>query len=358
VNPQDWYAFVYTTVSRYRGSVQHWGMWNEPNRKNFFSGSPAQYIDTILRVGAQAVREADPNGYVLGPELAQEGDWWLWLNTVLDRAAEAIDIVTQHSYQDIGDDVLQRLGGPVEPWNRPTVRDVMRWTGTDAKVLWLTETGWSTAGMSEEAQAASYKQVLGGVEAYDWLNKVFFYGLVDDPASASKYGMLHSDLTPKPAYEAYQRHIALHASTPPPGWSDLIPVPGWFGAETQGADMAIADLNGNGQPDLVIFHIDAPAGANAGHYRIGWDLGANGLVRAWSDTIHLSTRFGDETQGAGIALADVDQNDRLDLVVFHIDHSENNVGYYRIGWDLGSEEPEERWPASGVVRDGALAPME
>jgi hypothetical protein len=141
-------------------------------------------------------------------------------------------------------------------------------------------------------------------------------------------------------------------------WSGVIPVPGWFGEVTQGAGMAIADLDRNGQPDLVIFHIDAPAGANAGHYRIGWDLGANGLVRAWSDTIHLSTRFGDETQGAGIALADVDQNDRLDLVVFHIDHSENNVGYYRIGWDLGSEEPEERWPASGVVRDGALAPME
>ena len=53
MDPKDWYAFVYTTVSRYRGSIQHWGMWNEPNFKHFFSGSPAQYINTILRVGAQ-----------------------------------------------------------------------------------------------------------------------------------------------------------------------------------------------------------------------------------------------------------------------------------------------------------------
>jgi hypothetical protein len=160
VDPHDWYAFVYTTVSRYRDRVQHGGMWNEPNLKEFFSGSPAQYIDTILRVGAQAVREADPSGYVLGPELAQEDDWWQWLYAVLDQAAEALDIVTQHSYQDTGQAVLRRLGGPVEPWNRPTVRDVLQWTGTEGKALWLTETGWETAAVSEAAQAAYYAQVL------------------------------------------------------------------------------------------------------------------------------------------------------------------------------------------------------
>jgi hypothetical protein len=212
-DPQDWYAFVYTTVSRYRDSVRHWGLWNEPNFKSFFSGSPAQYIDTILRVGAQAVRDADPNGYVLGPELAQEGDWWQWLYAVLEQAAEAIDIVTQHSYQDTGQEVLQRLGGPVAPWNWPTVRDVMRWTGTEDKALWLTETGWNTADVSEEAQATSYEQVLEGVDAYEWLDKVFFYQLVDEPGRPDQWGILRVDLSPKPAYEAYQRHITSHTST-------------------------------------------------------------------------------------------------------------------------------------------------
>src|SRR5262249_18380759 len=149
-----------TTVSRYRDSVQHWGMWNEPNFKHFFSGSPAQYIDTILRVGSQAVRDADPSGYVLGPELGQEGDWWRGLYAVLHQAAEAIDIVTQHSYQDTGHDVLRRLGRPVALRDRPTVRDIMKATRTEAKALWLTETGWNTAEVPEAAQAAYYEQVL------------------------------------------------------------------------------------------------------------------------------------------------------------------------------------------------------
>ena len=211
VDPQDWYAFVFTTVSRYRGRVRHWGLWNEPNLKHFFSGSPAQYIDVILRVGAQAVRDADPDGAVLGPELAQEDGWAPWLYAVLDQAAEALDVVTVHSYQDTGQDVLRRLGGGVPGRYPPTVRDVMRATGAADKPLWLTETGWNTADVSEEAQAVYYAQVLDGVEAEAWPDKVFFYQLVDEPDSADGWGILRTDLSPKPAYDVYQDHIAAHA---------------------------------------------------------------------------------------------------------------------------------------------------
>jgi hypothetical protein len=56
-------------------------------------------------------------------------------------------------------------------------------------------------------------------------------------------------------------------------------------------------------------------------------------------------------------LTDVNQDDRVDLVVFYIDHPENNRGYYRIGWDLGREEPEEEWTVSAVMRGGSRAPM-
>jgi hypothetical protein len=60
-------------------------------------------------------------------------------------------------YRDTGQAVL-RFHGPVSPWNRPTVRDVMRQTGTEAKARWLTETGRNTAEVSGEAQAASCAQ--------------------------------------------------------------------------------------------------------------------------------------------------------------------------------------------------------
>ena len=67
-------------------------MWNEPNFAHSFSGSLAQYIDAVLRVGAQAVRDAYLEGRVLGPELAQEDGSAPWLYAALDQAAEALDV--------------------------------------------------------------------------------------------------------------------------------------------------------------------------------------------------------------------------------------------------------------------------
>ena len=96
------------------------------------------------------------------------------------------------------------------------------------------------------------------------------------------------------------------AGTPTGGWSSVVPVPGWFGWENQGAGVALGDTNGNGRLDLVAFHLDNPAGENHGHYRIGRDLNTNGLVTGgWSNVIALPGWFGAEDQGAGVALANI-----------------------------------------------------
>ncbi len=119
-------------------------------------------------------------------------------------------------------------------------------------------------------------------------------------------------------------------------WSKTKAVPGWFGAEDQGAGIALADISGNGRPDLVVFHLDNPGGENHGYYRIGWNLDALGDVTGgWSDVKPVPGWFGAEDQGAGIALADISANGRPDLVVFHLDNpGGENHGYYRIGWNL------------------------
>jgi hypothetical protein len=120
------------------------------------------------------------------------------------------------------------------------------------------------------------------------------------------------------------------------GWSSVIPVPGWFGWENQGAGIAIADVNGNGRPDLLVFHVDNPGGENHGYYRIGWNLDTAGNVTGgWSAVKPVPGWFGWENQGAAVALFDVNGNGRRDLVVFHLDNpGGENHGYYRIGWNL------------------------
>lgn len=212
-DPADWYQFVFDTVSRYKDSIMHWGMWNEPNLDQFFLGSPRQYVQDILRVGARAVRDADAAGLVLGPELAQlqSGHWNVWLYIVLTQAGDEIDIVTHHDYSDDGDAVLRGLGGEFPLWRWRTPRGIMELTGMSGKPLWLTETGWRTDQVTQTQQADYYVQVLEGVDSAAWLDKVFFYEMADDPRFPELWGILDSNLTPKEAYYRYRDYIAAHA---------------------------------------------------------------------------------------------------------------------------------------------------
>ncbi|AKT38553.1 FG-GAP repeat domain-containing protein [Chondromyces crocatus] len=134
------------------------------------------------------------------------------------------------------------------------------------------------------------------------------------------------------------------------GWSEPKAIPGWFGSEDQGAGIAAVDVNGSGRPDLVVLHIDNPVGENHGYYRVGWDVDGAGTVASWSNVKPIPGWFGAETQGAGLAIADLDRNDRPDLVVFHIDNpAGENHGHYRIGWNLDKSGNAKSWSSPKQV---------
>ena len=107
----------------------------------------------------------------------------------------------------------------------------------------------------------------------------------------------------------------------------------WFGDSQEGGGLAAADIDGNGRPDLIFFGIDNPAGENHGFYRIGWNVQSDGVVSNWSETISFPGWFGVQNQGGGLAIKDINGNGWPDLIPFSIKHP-GNYGYYRIGWDV------------------------
>ncbi len=121
------------------------------------------------------------------------------------------------------------------------------------------------------------------------------------------------------------------------GWTNWIDIPDWQAWENQGGAIAIADLTGTGRQDLIVFQIDNPPQLNRGRYKIGRNLDANGLIAGgWTNWIDIPDWFSWENAGAGVAIVDLDNSGKQDLVVFQVDNgATQNQGFFKIGKQLG-----------------------
>ena len=89
---------------------------------------------------------------------------------------------------------------------------------------------------------------------------------------------------------------------------------------SQVVQVAIADLDGNGRPEIIIFQIDNPPGENAGFCRVGWNLDQAGIVRdGWGPWVRFDGWGSAENQGGGFALAALGGG-RPKAVVFQVNN--------------------------------------
>ncbi|MGH7491321.1 MAG: M66 family metalloprotease [bacterium] len=122
------------------------------------------------------------------------------------------------------------------------------------------------------------------------------------------------------------------------------------GNESQGADLAVWDLDSNGIQDLLLLAYDAPAGPNNVRYKIGYDVTPRAVPRRWTNGFVLLPGMGDEGQGAGVELADLNGNGRPEMIVMVYDNpaGQNNLRY-RIGWDLNTRGETSNWSRTYIV---------
>ncbi|MCK5681417.1 hypothetical protein KAI46_11470, partial [bacterium] len=125
---------------------------------------------------------------------------------------------------------------------------------------------------------------------------------------------------------------------------------GW-GNGYAGGGLAVADIDGNDIPDVVTMAITDECGDGDSHYRIGWNLNSDGLPASWGEMKTIPA-ISDQNDGGGLAIADIDGNGKPDLVAMGIHHDAGNQWLeYRIGWSLDVNGDPSWWSNPITIPD-------
>ncbi|OQA44225.1 MAG: hypothetical protein BWY52_01676 [Chloroflexi bacterium ADurb.Bin325] len=251
-NYDDFGDFVYALVSRYRGRITYYQLWNEPNiypEWGSYAISPEDYT-RLLRIGATRAREADPNVVIIAGALASTialqpaaeppnnalNDL-IFLQRMYDAgAAPYFDIMAMQAYGLWSGPTDRRMHPRVMNFGRPQfVRDLMVANGDAAKPIWISEMGWNAvpddvpdkrfgqASPDQQARftVAAYERALAEWPWVGVINTWYFKRATDEWAQQARpeayFRLADPDFTLQPVYASLQRYLTTARPTLYPG---------------------------------------------------------------------------------------------------------------------------------------------
>lgn len=112
-------------------------------------------------------------------------------------------------------------------------------------------------------------------------------------------------------------------------------------------DLALGLIDSDPRVDMVVAWVDGAGASDVIRYRIGFNINPNGQCAVWSSTYNMdNTGVGEFTAGSGVALTNLDANPRPELVFLWVDDPYfDNTIYYKIGWNIGSDGVPTSWSA-------------
>lgn len=208
-NPENpWSYFLWTVATRYGNRISAWEIWNEPNFRDFWRGSPQDYA-LLFQVARATLHQANPRATVMiGGMVQDDGSF---LRTVIQQICpiapcptSPFDAVAWHVY-----------GNPVDVLRvAELTRSILAPYHVQAPI-WITEANVAVDdpqarrpliigpdAVSLEQQAAFVLQLYALARAANVHNVAIYRG--QDVDEGRHWGLLRANLTARPALFAYR----------------------------------------------------------------------------------------------------------------------------------------------------------
>jgi len=234
----DWGDYVAAVVSRYRGRVRYYQLWNEPNIYPEWGEQPVdpEGYTRLLCEGYARARQADPDAVIISGALAptvaltwRDLSDFVFLQRMYDAGAAAcFDILAVNDYMLWSGPTDRRMRPLNINFSRPVyIRDIMVANGDAAKPIWISEMnsnavpndptivdlgrfGQVTLEQQTRYAPLAYQRVM---EEWPWVGVVnfWFFKLPSDARQNEAmyyFRMVEPDFTPLPVYEAMREYTA------------------------------------------------------------------------------------------------------------------------------------------------------
>lgn len=173
----DWQEFVTTLATRYKGKIQSYELWNEPNGAGFWSGTPKQMVELAARA-YPIIKGIDPSAIVTTPAVSSSG-WPLshdaWMDEYLTAGGgKYADVIAWHGYAGRNDHPAFPVEGLAQQIK--ALRTVLARHNLSQLPIWNTEGGWGKdAQLPDENEQAAFLVKWYLINFTDGIARAYWY---------------------------------------------------------------------------------------------------------------------------------------------------------------------------------------
>ena len=130
----DWKKYVRTVAERYKGKIHVYEIWNEPDKKESWTGSVDTMV-SMVRDASQILKEVDPSITIVSPPPTGPKGVDFLQQFLAKGGGQYVDVIGYHFY--VAENPPEAMAALIQQ-----VKSIMNQNGVGNKPLWNTEAGW------------------------------------------------------------------------------------------------------------------------------------------------------------------------------------------------------------------------